>query len=351
MKPSALSATACVALLLGGAAEGASPCAPDDRKCAYAAAIAHPMNRLDAWAGILKLPLEKRIGPAPAALVEHLTLDNIAMGFLQRPRAAELSRDFLADVRAALDELPPSVKRILGKDFGGIYFVEDLGGTGYSNYIRQDTRPVGAYIVLDAGLLARASANEWATWKESTPFVPEATHGLEARIATESRDNRRNAIQYILLHELGHVLSVTARVHPSWTLAPKDVPPSEEFPYFRLSWRIDREKSRYQSIFDATFDQRASVVYYLGPKLRARDMAGVYRQLEATNFPTLYAATHPGDDFAEAFANYVHVVLLKKPFEIQLVEGGRTVKKYGACWQEKRCAEKRRMLETLLASP
>ena len=313
--------------------------------------MAHPLNRLEAWADTLALPPEKRIGPAPPTLVEYLTLDNDAGGFKERPRAAELSPDFLAEVRGALDELPPSVKRILGKGFGGIYFVEDLGGSGYTQYIRQDGRPVGAFIVLDAALLARRGANEWATWKESTPFVPETIHGLEARIATDVQDHRRGAIQYILLHELGHVLSVTARAHPPWTYSPKDVPAAEEFPYFKLSWRIDRDKDRYQSIFDAAFGERDKVVYYLGPKLRARDMVSVYRQLEQTNFPTLYAATHPADDFAEAFANYVHVVLLKKPFEIQLVEGGRTVKTYGPCWQEKRCAEKRRMLEALLATP
>ena len=74
----------------------------------------------------------------------------------------------------------------------------------------------------------------------------------------------------------------------------------------------------------------------------------MYRQLEGTNFATLYAATHPGDDFAEAFANYVHVVMLKKPFEIVIRQGDRVVRRYGACWDEGRCATKRRLLEEIL---
>jgi hypothetical protein len=123
-----------------------------------------------------------------------------------------------------------------------------------------------------------------------------------------------------------------------------------EYPFFRLSWRVDRGKGRYESLFDPEFALRKDVAYYVGAKLAARDMVPAYEQLERTNFPTLYAATQPGDDFAEAFANYVHVVLMRKPFAIELLEGGRVVKTYGPCWEEARCAGKRRLLEEILAA-
>ena len=61
-----------------------------------------------------------------------------------------------------------------------------------------------------------------------------------------------------------------------------------------------------------------------------------------------FRITHPGDDFAEAFANYVHVVMMGKPFEIAISEGGRPVKTYRPCWEEPRCAAKRRVIEELL---
>src|SRR5262249_52338164 len=108
------------------------------------------------------------------------------------------------------------------------------------------------------------------------------------------------------------------------------------------------DKNRYVSIFDSQFDLRGSVVYYLKPKLSAADIRRAYSQLAATSFPTLYAATNPGDDFAEAFANYVHVVLMKKPFEISLVENGRVTQIYSPCWAEPRCREKRQLLQRLL---
>ena len=343
-------ALAAIALLLAAiAANGAPIC--EDKACAWPAALAHPIRRIEAWTGALTLPVEKRLGPASPALIEYLTLDNIAQGFPERPRPASLPADFLADVNAAIEELPAPVKRALSKDFGGLYFVESLGGTGYTDYIRDGKRIVGAYVVLDATVLMKRSANEWATWKENTPFTPDATHALRAKIEASAQDSRRNAIQYILLHELGHVMSAAADVHPSWGLRPKDVLMTEEYPYFQLSWRVDRTKDRYVSIFDGDFGERTQIVYYIGAKLRAADMASVYGKLEATNFPTLYAATNPGDDFAEAFANYVHVVLMKRPFEVEILDGGRSVRTYGPCWEEARCAAKRRILEKLLGLP
>ena len=78
-------------------------------------------------------------------------------------------------------------------------------------------------------------------------------------------------------------------------------------------------------------------------------MVETYAALEKTNFPTLYAATNPFDDFAESFASYVHTVLMRKPFAVRIYRDGRLEKEYGSCWDQPRCAEKRKILEGLLA--
>ncbi len=79
-------------------------------------------------------------------------------------------------------------------------------------------------------------------------------------------------------------------------------------------------------------------------------MASVYEQLEQTNFVTLYGATAPVDDFADAFASYVHTVLMGRPLEIRIFQDEQLVKTYLACWAETRCAEKRKVIEQLLQS-
>lgn len=325
------------------------PCAGHDRKCAQETMESHVAGKIATWSAVAAIPVGERIGPAPPWLVEYINLDNILNGFAERPRTANVDADLLADVKEAIADLPSEVRRLFGESLLGIYFVENLGGTGYTDYVRDpDAKPVAAYVVLDAAILARTKANAWATWKENTPFKASATHKLTARIEADGNDNRKNAIQYILLHELGHVLSVGADIHPPWNARPGDVEEGANYPFFDLSWQVDRKADTYRSLFDAKFPQRLNTVYYLGARLSAAEMAPTYGNLQNTNFPSLYAATSPGDDFAETFASYVHVVLMRRPWQITITRDGKAVHVYESCWNELRCAKKQKILEQIL---
>lgn len=322
-------------------------CSAGDKACAFAKLRAHPARSLPFWSAAMARPLQERIGVGGDELVDYLTIDNIANGYPQRPRKPSPDPAFLAEMRAAIVELPVPVKRLLERSLAGVYLIEDIGGTGFTDEVHDASGKAGAgFIVLDPSVLRAHTANSWITWRENTPFKPDARHTLAARIAPSAADHRKGAIQYILLHELAHVISIGAKLHPSWAMPPDQVGPTAAFPYFELSWRV--EQGRYASRFDEGFAERRNVVYYFGPRLEAAQMKAAYEGLERTNFATLYSATHPGDDFAEAFANYVHVVMMGKPFEIAIREGGRPVKAYRPCWDEARCAAKRRMIEALL---
>ena len=322
-------------------------CSPGDKACAIAKLRAHPARNLEFWKAAMARPLDERLGPGGPELVEYLTIDNLANGYPQRPRVPAPDPSFLSEMRTAILELPASVKRLLERKLAGVYLIEDIGGTGFTDEVIDTSgKAVAGFVVLDPSVLRTHTANTWITWRENTPFKPDAGHTLSARIEPGQADSRKGAIQYILLHELAHVISIGAKVHPSWAMSPAEVGLTTAFPYFELSWRVD--KSGYATLFDDSFAERRNVVYYFGPRLESARMKAAYEGLERTNFATLYSATHPGDDFAEAFANYVHVVMMKKPFEISIQEGGRPVKTYRPCWDEARCAAKRRMLEELL---
>jgi hypothetical protein len=340
-------------LLLSGPAPAQEavrlPCAPSDSACALKAARDHAVRRIDTWKADLARPLDKRIGAAPPALVDYLTLANMLQGFPQRPRSELPDPAFMEDVKAAIAELPPQVWRLFEQRLVGVYFVANLGGTGYTDLVKDgDGKPVAAYTVLDSAVLHPLTANSWATWKERSPFKPRDGYSLEARIEDGAGDNRKNAIQYILLHELAHVLSVGRDFHPSWDIDPRDVPDLAPYRFFDLSWTVDRRDNRYAAMAERYFRQRRDVRYYLGYRLDASDMEPVYDNLEKSNFPSLYAVTSPGDDFAEAFASYVHVVLLKRPWQITLSRDGKVVKTIKACWEERRCAAKRKLLEEIV---
>jgi hypothetical protein len=324
-------------------------CGGDDKDCAARALAGHAVTKLAYWQPVLYQPMERRIGAAPPELIEYLALDNIKNGYPNRPRPASVPEDFLRDVRAAMAEIPAAVRRLMRSKLAGIHFVEDLGGTGYTDQVFDArARAVAGFVVLDQSVLARQTANAWATWKENTPFRADPRFRLEAGIEHARGDDRKNAIQYILLHELGHVLAIGGKFHPDWNLPPREVANPAGYPFFRLSWRVAREENRYATPYDAAFPQRERVVYYFGARLAADEMVATYASLERTNFVTLYAATHPADDFAEAFASYVHTVLMKKPFEIRLYVDGAVAQVYRSCWSEARCAAKRKILEELL---
>ena len=327
----------------------AASCPVTDKPCLMKAMKAHPVRTSGFWKPALGRPIAERLGPAPVALVEYLQMDNHFNGFVEKPRPSRLADDFLADVRGAIADLPPAVRRAIDDTFAGFWFVDDLGGTGFTDtFIDAAGKPVGAYIVLDAAVLGKFTANAWATWKENTPFKSAEGWKLEARIEEAAGDNRRGAIRYILLHELGHVLSINRDIHPRWDRPPNEVPEGARFPFFDLSWTIDRKQNRYVSKFDGDFPRRSAIVYYRQPQLAATDMVPAYERLAKTNFPTLYAATSPGDDFAESFVSYVHTVLMKRPWEITLRKDGKVAATYRTCWEEARCAAKRKILEDLL---
>ena len=316
--------------------------------CARAASRDHVIKKASFFQANLSRPLEERIAVGPPELVEFLMLDNVAHGFPNEARIPRLDPAFLDDVRRAMREIPEVVKRRLATKLAGIYFIEDIGGSGFSDEaLDASGKPVAGFIILDPLVLSERTANAWATWKDSSPFRPDPAWKLEATIEDPARDDRMHAIQYILLHELGHVLSVGSNAHPSWAIPVKEYGPAESYPFFTQSWVVRGDQ--WTSRFDDWFPQRRFVRFYFGARLDGDAMLPVYERLEKTNFPTLYAATHFGDDFAETVANYVHVELMKRPYEIRLLHDGKVAKTYGPCWREERCAAKKAYLERFLA--
>jgi hypothetical protein len=313
--------------------------------------LGHECKTMEFWAHALEKPLEQRIGIAPAQLIDLIQLDNMRQAVPQTPRAPLLTPGLLAETKAALAELPGPIKRLLTRKFAGVYFVANFGGTGATDQILDAaSRPVAGFVVLDPVILETMTANAWVTWRENTPFISAPDFELTVQLEERAQDRRIQAIQYILLHELGHVLAIDAAVHPSWAIAPHAISADQHFPFFSQSWSVSTTGDRYVSHFDASFPQRRDLVYYREARLPAADLTAVYDWLEHTNFATLYAATSPFEDFAEAFATYVHTVLMNKPFEARIYQRRQLVKTFRPDWSHERWRVKRRTLEHILGA-
>ncbi|MGZ3699065.1 MAG: hypothetical protein ACXWP5_13155, partial [Bdellovibrionota bacterium] len=234
----------------------------------------------------------------------------------------------------------------------GIFLVGHLGGTGFTDIVRDDKERVSRLlIVLDPEALER-NANEWLSWKESSPFQPEEGITLEGRLEQAPLNTRKSAIQFILLHELGHVLGTVSGVHPEWTKKPKEVLGSlGDFAFVDFSWTVRDGKFALRD--PAWLPAKAKLAYYSlsHRRLAASEMLGTYRDLSKTCFPTLYSATNPYDDFAESVAVYAHTRLLGRPYEIHLKKNGRDELVYRPDFGRAACHEKFEILEKLLSGP
>jgi len=310
----------------------------------------HPATDLQSWAGFKDTPLLNRIRPAPAEIVDYITKDNISNSWPDRPVSAPLSQDYKSDFIVAFRDLPEKLKTKLSEKVVGIFLVRGLGGSAYTEAVwdRSARVPVAGFIVLDVSAMDR-TANEWATWKENSPFRSDPHHSVVAEIEKAENNNRKNALQYILLHEFGHVLSIGLGQVAPFGIPVEKLGGIQQFGFSSLSWKI--RENHFESIFDENFAQRGWVKYYSFQKsyLSPRAAPDLYKRLAETNFPTLYAATNPFDDFAESFATYVHSVVLKKPWTIQIQTDGETVETFNLCWNTTRCEAKQKMLEDLLS--
>ncbi len=335
-------------VLLASSSSFALPCADSDQACLRRAVEGHAVRRIAFWRPFMKGVAADRIQRAPAEIIDYLILDNRLNGFAETPEPVEISPGFKADLKAAIEELPAIVRGLMEPKLAGIFVVRHLGGTGYLEAVLDEREtPVAGFIVLDENVLTR-TANAWFTWRENTPFRPDPRYRLEGKIETRAGDNRKNAIQFILLHEIGHLLSVGERFHPFWFAGPQAVNREGEYPFLDVSWTVVPGGKEFASRYEKEFPYRKDVVFYGKPRLEGAAVQEVYRALAVTNFVTLYGATNPYDDFAEAFATYVHGVMMKKPYEIRILQDGAERMVFRSCWAGKRCEAKRRILSEML---
>jgi hypothetical protein len=326
------------------------PCLDSDKACLKQAAKKHPVQTLAFWEPLIQLPVDQRFFQAPAEIIDYVLLQNRLQNFPEKPRAIAADAEFINDFKQALFELPPEVKKLLDVKLLAIFLAQDIGGSAITDFVRDSNGDIiGSFIVFDQISLNK-KANDWGSWKDSTVFKSHPDWQLQMTLAHTKDNNRKVAISFILLHELGHVLAAGGDFHPAWDGQAES--PEKKYPFTKISWPFFTSfmAPEYVSAYDKNeFPLRSKIKFYSkNPKLEARQMPEVYRQLALTKFVSLYAATNPGDDFAESFATYVHHLLQGRPYKVTVLHKGKEVGRIELCWNNDRCREKRAILESFL---
>jgi hypothetical protein len=303
------------------------------------------------WERLLSIPVEQRLAPAPPVLVDFVAQCNAADGTGCVPVSCDAPPDFVLDLGQAIRDLPETVSEKLAPCLLGVFFMRGIGASAVTDVVaRADGGQIGSFIAIDLDVLESRRANDWASWKENTPFLPHPDVSLDIRIAEPAEDTRKTALQYLLLHEFGHVLTAVGGFLPEWWLDAKGIAASEKRQFLDLSWQVDGNGKILPAPHE-DFPLRDQVVYYSRPKLPASDIPVLYTALEKTSFVTLYAATNAYDDFAECFASYVHQILLGRCHVQSVCKNGESILQTGDFWNSPRSRRKAEFLAALLAAP
>jgi hypothetical protein len=225
----------------------------------------------------------------------------------------------------------------------GVCLGRNLGSSGATDIVVDagDKRILGCIVLLDVDCFDGHTANSWATHKENLPFRAGAI-ALDVQIAEPAADTRAGALQFLLLHEFGHVLSADASFLPRWWEPVPDAP----FDFLDLSWETT-PLQRFLPRPGADFDLRARVDFYGQNKLDNDAILGAYAGLEGSGFPSLYGATNPYDDFAECFATWVHSEMMGRPFQLRVDIDGEPQAYLDSFWASPRSGAKRAFMRRL----
>ena len=233
-------------------------------------------------------------------------------GFTEIPTESTSMEGMRAKLEGISKTFHPKVKGLFDKYLFAIYFCEKLGGTGISGFVydNQKKKPVGGFIIIDSSVINK-KANDWITYKERSTFQL-GDISLQIQIENERDNTIDNALRYILLHEMGHIISNTLGISPDLRMATPD---------------YKEKESKYDT---KTFPFRSKVKFYSSDSSALKlDLVWdqVYPILHKTRFTTLYAATNALDDFAEAFVSYIHCILDNRPWELTLSKQGKVIYK------------------------
>jgi hypothetical protein len=297
------------------------------------------------WSALQQRPIEERICALPDEVRDFVHQVNAASGLDAAPGAVEPDMALRADLAEALRGMPASLLGLADPLLLGICLGRNIGSSGVTDVVADaaDGRILGCVVLLDVDAFAGHTANSWASWKENLPFQLDRGIALDVTIAHPHQDTRAGALQFLLLHEFGHVLTADASFLPRWW----EPAPSTPFPFLDLSWETG-PLGRFLPRPGRDFALRGTVDFYGASKLDNEAILTAYAGLEGSDFPSLYGATNPYDDFAECLATYVHSEVLHRPHQVQVAIDGVPQATLENFWASPRSRAKRAFMRALL---
>lgn len=258
---------------------------------------------------------------------------------LERPSS---STSFRRDIGLAIEGLPAAVRQLLDEELVGVYVVGNLSDHG-SPYISglalaqfgMFRQHAGTVVLIDR-MYSDMGEMELAITMGFRERRPNQETVIRAHVMNSGDNERIVMLQYLLLHEFGHVIDFSRSITPEPEDWPRDVE-SEACAFACLSWASPDRLANADFLSDIvsyTYDGSRKWDRYL------HSAPPLVRALRQSNLESLYSATEPHEDFAESFATYVHTKIMERPWRLDLFIKGDKVDSVESCHLDGRCAQK-----------
>ena len=228
-----------------------------------------------------------------------------------------------------IDRLPAKLRDAVSSRFMGIYFVENLAGSGWADWTVSRTDGTNYYFIVLNPIVLRMNASDWISWKEKSAFnVDEKGWDISIDIGRDMP-----GFYYILIHEMCHVFDYIKRMTP---LEPQmDTAkiyeelfaagqlPADALPFMNGVW------SKFKTPAAAyDFEGRSGISFYGfngAPATGISKARDFYARLEKSPFVTLYGSTNWMEDFAEYAAAYISKNYYGAPWTLTVTKDGAVV--------------------------
>jgi len=265
-----------------------------------------------------------------------------------RPVPCSPKHSLIPILQNMLRSLPAKIYRLASKYLMAIFLVEHNFGSAFTEAVKDSQGQWSTgYMLLNLTAFNRP-ADEWASWRENSAF--HSAGNFHVRVILEEPQNNtiESALRFIFLHELGHILGIGLKVHGYWD-DPETHWLTKNSSFMRISWEPD-QTGRLVSSWKFRFPLLTRIVFYRFEQapLSKAVTPKVYRELAQTNFTSLYGSLNPVEDFAEAFALYVHTQILNRPYLVEVHRGTEKIGVYKSCIQRHTCPGKSGFVANIL---
>jgi hypothetical protein len=255
--------------------------------------------------------LAERVQPTPDFLINYLMKIDKRKDYT----SYTISKAEGAIINGYLLKLPPLHRKILKKRLIGIYFVSNLIGSGWMDYVLSDNNDLYAIIIINPLTIGK-SLSTWLTYRENTCF---SNRSSQIRVEVDC-GKEFSGLMYVLLHETTHIVDFILQYTP---YVSPEMPKLNGFKV-KYSGFVEGIWEGYRKpLKKYDFANRENLTFYgvnNGPKIDVTDAVMLYRQFANTPFVSLYGSQSWAEDFAELITFYHLTERLHQPFTINYYE-------------------------------